>query len=110
MYYLGLLLLLATMVGCKHEISSTKPVDLPPTRVIATVYAVQAQAGEVTCYLEPNANAAVVTVLKNGDSVDLVDVKEGITRRGDTYWLHVYPRLSHRPSCYIDVQNLVPMA
>jgi hypothetical protein len=48
--------------------------------------------------------------LRNGQLVDLVAEQEGIIQRGTQFWLHVYPRLSHRPSCYLNVDSLVPVS
>jgi len=83
------------------------------SRPIATVYKVNTVAinyAPIECRRSPAKNADVMIRLYNGSLVDLVALEEGMLKRDDTYWLHVYPPLSHRPSCYIDVRYLVPYA
>ncbi|MFI0399882.1 MAG: hypothetical protein ACH34X_12410 [Thiolinea sp.] len=83
------------------------------SRPIATVYKVNTitiDYAPIECRRSPAKNSDVMIRLYNGSLVDLVALEEGMLKRDDTYWLHVYPPLSHRPSCYIDVRYLVPYA
>ena len=83
------------------------------SRPIATVYKVNTVALNYTpieCRRSPAQTAEVMIRLYNGSLVDLVSIEEGMLKRDNLYWLHVYPPLSHRPSCYIDVRYLVPYA
>jgi hypothetical protein len=96
--------------GCKHETSPALEEALPPARVVATVYAVHSEAGSAACYRAPDATSPVVTTLSNGQKADLVSSQEKVIQQGDNYWLHIYPRLGHRPSCYININQLVPIS
>lgn len=109
MYYCGLLVAAALLGGCKQE-TAQPAVELSPTRVVATVYATNDDSGNTPCYRAPDANSHIVTLLRNGQLTDLVSLKEGTIKRGEQYWLHVYPRLGHRPSCYINTVQLVPVS
>ena len=86
----------------------SSPVDV--TRKVATIYQIQADDQGVACLHEPTAKARTTNILKNGQLVDLVALEEGMVKEGQDYWLHVYPRLSHRPACYINTRALVPIA
>ena len=89
-------------------VNRSSPVDT--TRKVATIYQIQAGAQCVACLHEPNTKARTTNILKNGQLVDLVALEEGMVKKGQDYWLHVYPRLSHRPACYINARALVPIA
>ncbi len=109
MYYCGFLLAASLLGGCKDE--TTQPtVELPPTRVVATVYAAHDSSDTTPCLREPDAASHITTLLRNGQLADLVSLEEGTIKRGGQYWLHVYPRLGHRPSCYINTRQLVPVS
>lgn len=106
-YPCGLLLASALVSGCDSETQPTAQSDPLTTRPVATVYHVRTGTGAATCYKKPDGQA-ISTTLNNGQVVDLVSVKEGTLQRNDEFWLHVYPRLGHRPSCYINTRYLVP--
>lgn len=110
MYYCGLLLAASLLGGCKDETTQPTTVELPPTRVVATVYAANDDSGATPCFRAPDATSHIVTLLRNGQLADLVSLQEGTLKRGDQFWLHVYPRLGHRPSCYINTRQLVPVS
>ncbi|QTR53395.1 hypothetical protein [Thiothrix unzii] len=110
MYYCRWLVLVALLGGCKDSTAPATPVEIPEQRVVATVYVVNASSGSANCYRTPDSNAPSVATLRNGQLVDLVAEQEGIIQRGTQFWLHVYPRLSHRPSCYLNVDSLVPVS
>jgi len=109
MYYYGLLCAALMLGGCKNE-TSQPSVELPPTRTVATVYRAITETGGIKCYRAADSNAPLVTQLSNGQLADLVDAAEGTLKRGNDFWLHIYPRLGHRPSCYINVRNLMPVS
>lgn len=94
--------------GCQDKPPQPAGVELPAGRSIATVYHVTSPSGSAACYRFPVSSAPVVTVLREQQQVDLVAVDEGMTTTDGEYWLHVYPRIGHRPACYINVRNLVP--
>ena len=109
----GLLLLGLSLMSFHNNlmpstVNHSSPVEL--TRKVATIYQIQANDQGVACLHEPNVKARPTNILRNGQLVDLVALEEGMVKRGQDYWLHVYPRLSHRPACYINTRALVPIA
>lgn len=110
MYYCGILLAATLLGGCKNETSPPQVAELPPARVVATVYAARSDTGNTACHRAPAAASALVSTLSNGQLADLVSMQEGVVKNGNDYWLHVYPRLGHRPSCYININQLVPVS
>ncbi|HPQ95646.1 MAG: hypothetical protein KDI44_13290 [Thiothrix sp.] len=97
--------------GCQDSPSFASTL-LPVTsgRQVATVYRVHlpADGQNVPCYRQLTVRDVVNAWLLEGDLVVLVDVDEGMYRRDDGYWLHVYPPLSHRPTCFVDTRYLIP--
>lgn len=110
MYQCGFLLAAILLGGCQDKPSSAGAVELPPNRPVATVYQVSAVSGNVACHRSAATDAPIVTVLREQQLVDLVSAQEGMLQQGGEYWLHVYPRIGHRPACYINVRNLVPVS
>ncbi len=103
--------LLLTMLGGCHETPPPPQADIRITnRPVATVYKVKADtnADYVRCYRIQQNNITEMTRLQNEQLVDIVAVEEGLLRFNHQLWLHVYPRLTHRPSCYVNVNNLIP--
>ncbi len=105
---LGLSLISFNTSLLPSTVNRSSPVDI--TRKVATIYQIQAGDQGVACLHEPNTKARTTNILKNGQLVDLVALEEGMVKKGQDYWLHVYPRLSHRPACYINTRALVPIA
>lgn len=95
------------ILGCE---SIDLPFDfpLPNDRIIATTYEVQSP--QANCHRKPQQTSRSLITLKRGYLVDLVSLEEKLIQEGDIFWLHVYPRLSHRYSCYMDVKHLIPRA
>lgn len=111
-FYLFIIFSTALLTACADNGNILTIADLS-SRPIATVYKVNTAAinyAPVECRRSPAQNAQVMIRLYNGSLVDLVAIEEGMLKRDNLYWLHVYPPLSHRPSCYIDVRYLVPHA
>ncbi|HPY40569.1 MAG TPA: hypothetical protein PLM98_08630 [Thiolinea sp.] len=111
-FYFFIIFLTALLSACTDNGSILNIADVS-SRPIATVYKVNTTAidyAPIECRRAPVATADVMIRLYNGSLVDLVAIEEGMLKRDNTYWLHVYPPLSHRPSCYIDVRYLVPYA
>lgn len=104
-------LLVATLLlgGCEQK-TPLAIAELPPTRVVATVYEVQTDTGEVPCYQAPDAHATRVTQLRDKQVVDLVSPPVGMVKQGEEYWLHVYPRLNRHSACYINIRYLMPIS
>lgn len=109
----GVLLVALVLSGCNEEelrIINIMP-NLSNERVVATVYRIKAPSLEepVPCYRLPSENSTRLTRLRDGQLVDLVAVEDGMIQNGDEFWLHVYPRLTHRTSCYINTRHLIPV-
>ncbi len=108
MFACGLLLSVLTLGGCEDEPAPVARERLLE-RPVATTYQINANPEHVIgCYRKPDTASERLTQLEKGQLVDLVSVEEGMYQRGNDFWLHVYPRLSHRPACFINVRWLVP--
>lgn len=78
-------------------------------RPVATVYKVKTtNTGIVQCYRIQSSGMTKITQLQSGQLVDIVAVEEGLIKLNDKLWLQIYPRLTHRPGCYVNVDNLIP--
>jgi hypothetical protein len=110
MYYCGLLFAAALLGGCKDGTSPPATTAMPASRVVATVYAVHTDTGSAPCYRDANAGSLLVTHLLDGQLADLYSPQEKVIRQDSHYWLRIYPRLGHRPACYINVSQLVPVS
>lgn len=111
-FYFFILSITALLTACTDNGNLLNIADMS-SRPIATVYKVNTAAlnyAPIECRRAPAQKAEVMIRLYNGSLVDLVAIEEGMLKRDDSYWLHVYPPLSHRPSCYMDVRYLVPYA
>lgn len=75
-------------------------------RQIATTYRT---LNATNCHQTASIQSPIIADLRTNRLVDLVAVKGSVIRAENIHWLHVYPRLSHRPSCYIPMTNLVPV-
>lgn len=108
--FLGFILSLS-LSACDEEgeglTESTPPLTERP---VATLYLIKPKPDNslVPCYQGADPSSTLVTHLKSGDIVSLVAIEEGLLQRGSEFWLHVYPKLSHRPSCYVNTRSLVP--
>lgn len=112
LFYFFIILITSLLTACTDDGSILNIADIS-SRPIATVYKVNTAAidyAPIECRRSPAKQAEVLIRLYNGSLVDLVALEEGMIKRHNHYWLHVYPPLSHRPSCYIDVRYLVPHA
>jgi predicted small lipoprotein YifL len=107
--YRGLLLIATLSSGCGQKAPQSL-LELPSSRRIATVYAINTPAGEISCYRAPAQDAPVVTQLRDQQLVDLVSMQNGMVQHNGDYWLHVYPRSGHRPACYLNIQHLMPVS
>lgn len=110
MYQLVFLVAALLLGGCQDKTTPAPVVELPTARAVATVYRVTSSTGNTACYRTPDASSQIVTVLRDQQLVDLVSPEAGMVQTGQDYWLHVYPRIGHRPACYIDSRNLVPVS
>ena len=78
-------------------------------RPVATVYKIRAtKTDNVQCYRIRNSVMTKITTLKNKELVEIVAIEEGLVKFNDKLWLQIYPRLTHRPGCYVNVDNLIP--
>ncbi len=110
-YYCGLLIsILPCWAGVRIIPRQQSGQYCPLTALVATVYHVSSTSGNTPCYRTPDADAPIVTLLREKQLVDLVSLEAGMVQTGQDYWLHVYPRIGHRPTCYINVRNLVPVS
>lgn len=111
--FYSLIILSNTLLSACTDNGSLLNIADVSSRPIATIYKVNTAAidyAPIECRRMPANDAEVMIRIYNGSLVDLVALEEGMLKRDNTYWLHVYPPLSHRPSCYIDVRYLVPYA
>lgn len=104
--------LLSMLTACeevtKNTIDETVSDDetVLESRPVATTYrTIQASR----CYQSPDTQSDLIASLAANRLVDLVSINNATMRANGRFWLHVYPRLSHRPSCYIEARNLVPV-
>jgi hypothetical protein len=88
------------------EISTPKPLPTLENRPVATTYRTNTES---KCYQQASKQANIIATLPAGRLVDLVSLNGASMRAEGLSWIHVYPRLSHRPSCYIETRNLVPV-
>ncbi len=109
-FYLAYLL-----VGCLSACDeqgdvATEPAPPLTERAVATLYLVKVTTADklVPCYPKPDPSSTAMTQVKAGDIVTLAAPEEGLIQRGTEFWLNVYPKLSHRPSCYVNTRNLIP--
>ncbi|MGV6808871.1 MAG: hypothetical protein ACWA5U_03245 [bacterium] len=75
-------------------------------RQIATTYRT---LNATNCHQAASIQSPIIADLRANRLVDLVAVKGSVIHAENIHWLHVYPHLSHRPSCYIPMTNLVPV-
>ncbi|MEZ5451182.1 MAG: hypothetical protein R3E95_03645 [Thiolinea sp.] len=106
-------LIIISMALVSHSCEDAPlPSGLPPaaSRPIATLYKVRTDNADerVPCYHIDENGLDRLTRLRNDQIVEIVDIRAGLRRYQGDLWLHVYPRLSHRPSCYVNVDNLIP--
>ena len=104
------LLLITTLLGGCGQKAPQSLMELPSGRRIATVYAINSPAGEISCYRAPAHNAPLVTQLRDQQLVDLVSMQDSMVQHNGGYWLHVHPRIGHRPACYVNIQHLMPVS
>lgn len=99
---------LLMMSGCDNPPPPQADVKITD-RPVATVYKVKATGTEtVQCYRIQNADMTKITQLQSDQLVNIVAVEEGLVKFDDQLWLQIYPRLTHRPGCYVNVDNLIP--
>jgi hypothetical protein len=107
---MGIMMLwLSTLVlACNQDTETNISTPLPEleNRPVATTYRTNT---ETKCYQQASKQANIIATLPAGRLVDLVSLQGANMRSEGILWLHVYPRLSHRPSCYIETRNLVPV-
>lgn len=106
----GLLLsAIAALSGCNETPPPQADIRITD-RPVATVYRIKADENTdgVRCYRIQQDGMTTMTRLQSEQLVDIVAVEEGLLQFNNQLWLHVYPRLTHRPSCYVNVDNLIP--
>ncbi len=107
--HLGFLLLATLLSGCGQK-TTLPTMELSPSRVVATVYAVRTDVDEIACYLAPDITSSIVAQLRNQQHVDLVSTTANMVQRGTDYWLPVYPRTGQRAACYVNIHHLMPVS
>lgn len=107
---MGIMMLwVSTLVlACNQDTTNNTSTPLPAleNRPVATTYRTSTES---KCYQQASKQANIIATLPKGRLVDLVSLNGASMRAEGLSWLHVYPRLSHRPSCYIETRNLVPV-
>lgn len=103
-------LLLISLTGCDQPPPPPQADVRITDRPIATVYKIKpaTDTQTVRCYRVQNNTMVEMTNLQSEQLVNIVAVEEGLLQFDDQLWLHIYPRLTHRPSCYVNVDNLIP--
>lgn len=94
------------LTACDNELLPVT--SLPSHRTVATTYEIQSE--QANCHQLPRAKSRVMATLKRKQLVDLVSLETRLIPESDRLWLHVYPRLNHRYSCYLNTQDLIPLA
>lgn len=96
------------LLACNKDTETSTPEPLPAleSRPVATTYSTNT---ETKCFQQASKQANIIATLPKGRLVDLVSLNGANIQAEGLSWLHVYPRLSHRPSCYIETRNLVPV-
>jgi hypothetical protein len=103
----GLVMTILTLGQCLSQEANSTP--LPPGRVVATYYQVQSVNNTAPCYRRPTAESTRMTNVKRSAVVTIATSNTKLIREGSEYWLEVYPPLSHRPTCYMNTRNLIPL-
>ena len=111
-HYCVLLLLISILnTGC-NDSSGSRSIALFDTgnRSVATLYKIRTTPPEtrVACYLLQNNSVEILTTLQKNELVEIVAIEEGLLPYDGQLWLRIYPPLSHRPNCYVNVDNLIP--
>lgn len=112
-HWLNPLLLIVSLIvfgglisGCENQYATTNTQYANHQRLIATTYRT---LNATNCHQRASMRSVIIADLRANRFVDLVAVRGSVIRAEGIDWLHVYPRLSHRPSCYIPMTNLVPV-
>lgn len=107
----GMLLVNLLLGACQEEIPTNlhTPATAPlaTSRIVATVYRIRS-AEHVPCYQQPNVQSSTLSLLKDGELLDLPSLQETLVPDGTEYWLRLLPRSAQREGCYINVRQLVP--
>lgn len=109
LFRLMLLAVILTLTGCDDTVVPETDLN-NKDRSVATLYKIKAgdNTGTVACFRINVTEISQMTVLQENQLVTIVAVEEGLRRFNNELWLHIYPKLSHRPSCYVNVNNLIP--
>lgn len=103
----GLAMTILTLGQCLNQPAHSEP--LPPGREVARYYQVQSINTTAPCYRRPTSESSRMTTVQKGAVVTIATAKTKLIREGSEYWLEVYPPLSHRPTCYMNTRNLIPL-
>lgn len=101
--------LMLVLTGCHDSVFAVAA--LPNTnRTIATIYKIQTNETNnvVQCYRISANGRFPVTRLRKNQKVEIAAIEDGLRRFEGELWLNVYPPLSHRPACYVNINNLIP--
>lgn len=107
--FFTLSMLMLILTGC--EDSALAIAALPgESRTVATTYKVKPDTDTTTveCYRINTEGRSPMTNLPKNQLVEIVSVEDGLRRFDGKLWLRVYPPLSHRPNCYVNIDNLIP--
>ncbi len=107
--FFTLSVLMLVLTGC--EDNALAIAALPnESRTIATTYKIKTDENNKTveCYRINNTGRSPITILEKGQLVKIVAIEDGLRRFEGELWLNIYPPLSHRPNCYVNINNLIP--
>ncbi|MBK8452862.1 MAG: hypothetical protein WAQ53_08475 [Thiofilum sp.] len=107
MQHCGLVMTILTLGQCLDQEANSNP--LPVGREVALYYQTQSVNATAPCYRRPTAESSRMTQVKRGAIVTIASTTTKLIREGGEYWLEVYPPLSHRPTCYMNTRNLIPL-
>lgn len=101
--------ILPVLTACDNNVLAVAALQ-NENRTVATVYKIKTDESDdkVECYRINASGRSPMTILKKNQLVDIVAIKDGLRRFEGELWLNIYPRLSHRPSCYVNINNLIP--
>ena len=107
--FFTLSVLMLILAGCEDTVLAVAALP-SASRTIATIYKIQAgeNTNVVECYRINADGRSPMTLLQKNQKVEIVAIEDGLRRFDGELWLNVYPPLSHRPTCYVNINNLIP--
>lgn len=107
--FFTLSVLMLILTGCEDNVLAIAALP-SESRAIATTYKVKtdSDSNNVKCYRINAEGRSPMTIIPKNQLVKIVSIEDGLRRFDGQLWLNVYPPLSHRPNCYVNINNLIP--